>query len=49
MKPSELYEAPHALIGQRVPCKFWGACGVGKSQIPIYGSLSLLGTPDHAL
>jgi hypothetical protein len=33
MKPSALFEALHALIGQRVPLHFWGACGVGKSQI----------------
>ena len=33
MKPSELYEALHALIGERVPLHIWGACGVGKSQI----------------
>ena len=33
MKPSNLYEALHALIGERVPLHIWGACGVGKSQI----------------
>jgi MoxR-like ATPase len=33
MKPSKLYEALHALIGERVPLHIWGACGVGKSQI----------------
>ena len=33
MKPSALFEALHALIGQRVPLHVWGACGVGKSQI----------------
>jgi len=33
MKPSELYEALHALISERVPAHIWGACGVGKSQI----------------
>ena len=33
MKPSELYEALHALIAERVPLHIWGACGVGKSQI----------------
>ena len=33
MKPSELYEALHALISERVPLHIWGACGVGKSQI----------------
>ena len=33
MKPSKLYEALHALIGERVPRHIWGACGVGKSQI----------------
>lgn len=33
MKPSELFEALHALIGERVPLHIWGACGVGKSQI----------------
>jgi MoxR-like ATPase len=33
MKPSELYEALHALITERVPVHIWGACGVGKSQI----------------
>jgi MoxR-like ATPase len=33
MKPSELCEALHALISERVPLHVWGACGVGKSQI----------------
>jgi len=33
MKPSELFEALHALITERVPLHIWGACGVGKSQI----------------
>ena len=33
MKPSKLYEALRALIGERVPLHIWGACGVGKSQI----------------
>jgi hypothetical protein len=33
MKPSRLYEALHALIGERVPLHIWGSCGVGKSQI----------------
>ena len=33
MKPSKLYEALHALIGERVPLHIWGACGVDKSQI----------------
>ena len=33
MKPSELYEALHALISERVPIHIWGASGVGKSQI----------------
>ena len=33
MKPSELFEALHALIAERVPLHIWGACGVGKSQI----------------
>lgn len=33
MKPSKLYEALHALIGECVPLHIWGACGVGKSQI----------------
>lgn len=33
MKPSKLYEALHALIGERVPLHVWGPCGVGKSQI----------------
>jgi len=33
MKPSKLYEALHALIGERLPLHIWGACGVGKSQI----------------
>jgi MoxR-like ATPase len=34
MKPSKLYEALHALIGERVLLlHIWGACGVGKSQI----------------
>ena len=33
MKPSELYEALHALISERVPLHVWGACGVGKSQV----------------
>jgi hypothetical protein len=35
MKPSKLYEALHALIGERVPLHIWGACGVGKSQIVV--------------
>lgn len=26
MKPSALFEALHALIGQRVPLHIWGAC-----------------------
>jgi hypothetical protein len=30
MKPSKLYEALHALIGERVPLHIWGACGVGN-------------------
>jgi MoxR-like ATPase len=33
MKPSKLYEALHALIGERVPLHIWRPCGVGKSQI----------------
>jgi hypothetical protein len=33
MKPSMLYEALLALVGERVPLHVWGACGVGKSQI----------------
>ena len=33
MKPSELFEALHALITEHVPLHIWGACGVGKSQI----------------
>jgi MoxR-like ATPase len=33
MKPSKLYEALLALIGERVPLHIWGPCGVGKSQI----------------
>jgi MoxR-like ATPase len=33
MKPSMLFEALLALIGERVPLHIWGACGVGKSQI----------------
>jgi MoxR-like ATPase len=33
MKPSELFEALHALITERVPLHIWGACGVGKSKI----------------
>ncbi len=33
MKPSELFEALHALIAERVPLHIWGACGVRKSQI----------------
>ena len=33
MKPSKLYEALHALIGEPVPLHIWGAWGVGKSQI----------------
>jgi hypothetical protein len=33
MKPSELFEALHALIIERVPLHIWGACGLGKSQI----------------
>ncbi len=32
MKPSKLYEALHALIGERVPLHIWGPCGVGKSR-----------------
>jgi hypothetical protein len=31
MKPSKLYEALHALIGEHLPLHIWGACGVGKS------------------
>src|ERR1700688_2306473 len=33
MKPSKLYEALHALIGEPVPLHIWEPCGVGKSQI----------------
>jgi MoxR-like ATPase len=33
MKPSELFEALHALITEHVPLHIWGAYGVGKSQI----------------
>ena len=33
MKPSKLYEALHALIGERVPLHIWGACGGGELQI----------------
>jgi hypothetical protein len=33
MKPSMLYEALLALIGERVPLHIWGACGAGKSEI----------------
>jgi hypothetical protein len=33
MKPSKLYEALHALIGERMPLHIRGACGVGKSEI----------------
>jgi hypothetical protein len=33
MKPSMLFEALLALVGERVPLHIWGACGVGKSQI----------------
>jgi hypothetical protein len=33
MKPSKLYEALHAMIGERVPLHIWVACGVEKSQI----------------
>lgn len=33
MKPSMLYEALQALIGERAPLHLWGPCGVGKSQI----------------
>lgn len=33
MKPSRLYEALHALIGERVPLHIWEPCGAGKSQI----------------
>ena len=33
MKPSKLYEALRALIGERVPLHIWGPCGIGKSQI----------------
>jgi hypothetical protein len=28
MKPSKLYDALHALIGERVPLHIWGECGV---------------------
>jgi hypothetical protein len=35
MKPSKLYEALHALIGERVPLHIWGACGVGN--LPPHG------------
>jgi MoxR-like ATPase len=41
MKPSALFEALHALIGQRVPLHIWGACGVGKSQIVAQVATSL--------
>ena len=33
MKPSKLYGALRALIGERVPLHIWGPCGTGKSQI----------------
>ena len=33
MKPSKLYEALRALIGEHVPLHIWGPCGTGKSQI----------------
>jgi len=33
MKPSKLYEALRALIGESVPLHIWGPCGTGKSQI----------------
>jgi MoxR-like ATPase len=33
MKPSKLYEALCALIGERVPLHILGPCGTGKSQI----------------
>jgi MoxR-like ATPase len=33
MKPSKLYEALCALIGEGVPLHIWGPCGTGKSQI----------------
>ena len=39
MKLSELFEALHALITERVPLHIWGACGVGKSQIRAPGSI----------
>ena len=31
MKPSALFEALHALIGQRVPLHIWGACGASAT------------------
>jgi hypothetical protein len=31
MKPSKLYEALHALIGERVPSHIWGACAVNQA------------------
>jgi len=54
MKPSKLYEALHALIGERVPLHIWGACGVGKSQIVaqvarISTSLSLMCAPCNSI
>ena len=33
MKPSKLYEALRALIGERVPLHIWPPCGTGKAQI----------------
>jgi hypothetical protein len=54
MKPSKLYEALHALIGERVPLHIWGACGVGKSQIVAQvardlGSLSSTCAPCNSI
>ena len=48
MKPSKLYEALHALIGERVPLHIWGPCGVGKSQIVGQVADVLSGTGRHA-
>jgi hypothetical protein len=30
MKPSELFEALHALIAECAPLHIWGACSVGS-------------------
>ena len=46
MKPSELFEALHAVIPERVPLQIWGACGVGKSHA--FCHLSQLTVPKES-